>query len=168
MKFKPGIWLTAIGAISFFASSIYGIMRQNVDLPEETKKIIIKAEKKVNATNDFLIESVQPLANRISDDSLAHICSSKGVSIYKFKRGQAAYWNNQEYSIEPSNGNQFSVLDQNGVYLAAWNRQIDSHQWVFVLNIFDLEFPKISVDSLDISLNTSMFLAGVPMHGSHC
>jgi signal transduction histidine kinase len=167
MKFKPGIWLTAIGAISFFASSIYGIMRQNVDLPEETKKIIIKAEKKVNATNDFLIESVQPLANRISDDSLAHICSSKGVSIYKFKRGQAAYWNNQEYSIEPSNGNQFSVLDQNGVYLAAWNRQIDSHQWVFVLNIFDLEFPKISVDSLDISLNTSMFLAGVPMHGSH-
>ena len=166
MKFKPGIWLTAIGAVSFFTFGIYGIMRQNVNLSEETHRIIETAEQKVESTNAFLIEQIQPQLNKIADDSLAGICKNRDISVYKFKRGQALFWNNQEYSIEPANGNHFSVIDQNGVYLAAWNRQIDSHQWVFVQNIFDLEFPKISADSLDISLNTSMFLGGIAMEGS--
>jgi len=166
MKFKPGIWLTAIGAVSFFTFGIFGIMRQNVNLSEETDRIIETAEQKVESSNAFLIEQVQHKLNKIADDSIAGICKSHDISVYKFKRGQALFWNNQEYSIEPSNGNHFSVIDQNGVYLAAWNRQVDSHQWVFVQNIFDLEFPKISADSLDISLNTSMFLGGIAMEGS--
>ncbi len=166
MKFKPGIWLTAIGAVSFFTFGIYGIMRQNVNLSEETHRIIETAEQKVESTNAFLIEQIQPQLNKIADDSLAGICKNRDISVYKFKRGQALFWNNQEYSIEPANGNHFSVIDQNGVYLAAWDRQIDSHQWVFVQNIFNLEFPKISADSINISLNGSMFLSGIAMHGS--
>ncbi len=166
MKFRPGFWLTAIGAVSFFTFGIFGILRQHVDLPKETHRIIQTAEQKIESTNFFLTEQIQPNLNKVADDSLAEICEGHDISVFKFKRGQALYWNNQEYSIEPANGDHFSVIDQNGVYLATWNRQIDSHQWVFVQNIFDLEFPKISADSLDISLNTSMFLGGIAMEGS--
>lgn len=163
---RPGTWTILLGLLLLGIGAFNRVKYpKNIEL--KAKSLIDNAKNEVQALNTVL-EQYESEFYQADAPRFIFLCDSLGLVGLRFKNEIPQVWNSNEYQLQTLRINKFEVVEQNGIYLAVWNRNRDSVSLLFAHNLFGLSFPEITSSEtynprLDIYLGTAPVDNSMPL-----
>lgn len=155
---RPGTWIILLGLLLLTIGS-FNRFQHPKNIRSKSESLIQNAETKVQELNAVL-EQYESEFYKADAPRFIALCDSLGLVGLRFKNEIPQVWNSNEYQLQTLRINKFEVIEQNGIYLAVWNRNRDSVSLIFAHNLFGLSFPEITSNEtfnppLDLFLGTA-------------
>lgn len=155
---KPAIWILMLG-LFLLGFSAYEQSIESCSLEQKRGEIIRRVENDIEQLNKALVAKEAELFDA-DDAHFLRICDSLQLLGVRYQKGTPQIWNNHDFQLANSSDVAFQILEQNGVYLAVWNRKREDKTFVVGYNVFNLDFPEINTDKvprpkLDLFLGTA-------------
>ncbi len=160
---RPGTWIILLGLL-LLSIGTYDRLEHPKDIQVKTKSLIKNAEAKVQELNTVL-EQYESEFYKADATRFVALCDSLGLVGFRFKNEIPQVWNSNEYQLQTLRENKFEVIEQNGIYLAVWNRNRDSVSLLFAHNLFGLSFPEIASNEI-YNPPLDLFLGTAPVENS--
>ena len=160
---KPGIWLALLGILLIAVGATIRFQNPK-NISQKAQNIIAEAEANVAGINALLAEKEDFLFEANPDDFVRY-CDSLGLVGLKFEKGVPQVWNSQDFQLQVVRENSFELIEQNGVYLAVWNRNRGTRSLIIGYNLFGLSFPEITSNEA-FNPPLDLFLGSVPVENS--
>lgn len=140
-----GVLWRAIGLI-LLASGVFLNLNEHGSEPN-SQKIIDEAQQEITEADDLILKLKDSFGQAKSFMPWFDELKNKNIDAFLFYQGKPIEWTCQDFQVVPQLGNQFGLINQNGVYLATWNLEINNYTFVFVTNAFNSKFPQIQSKS---------------------
>jgi signal transduction histidine kinase len=155
-----GVFLRAIGLILL----VLGVWLNSNEYSGEpnSQKIIDQAQQEILDADELITTLKDSLGQAKSFMPWLDKLKSKDLEAFLFYQGKPIEWTCQEFQVSPQLGNQFGFINQNGVYLATWNLEINNYTYVFVSNAFNSNFPQIQsktafINGIEVVVSSDSF-----------
>lgn len=160
---KPGIWLIIIGLL-LAVLGLYLKLSKPKNIPQQQDQLIAKSIEDITRIN-ALINANETLLLQGTESDFLNFCNGESLIGMRLVSGTPQVWNNNDYQIEINRTNSFEIIQQNGIYLAVWNRNRASTSTVIAYNLFGLKFPEITSDQ-PYSPDIDLFIGNIPVEKS--
>ncbi|MGC6415139.1 MAG: sensor histidine kinase [Bacteroidia bacterium] len=165
LKQKISGLITILGIVFLFIGLVQTNKKSSLNQDILVQKFISQAEKSVTYKDSLLFAFGVDSLNKRSTLELDSFSEKSGLDIIVSYQNKPKYWTTNDYSVKPHFQNDFSVIDQNGIYLAVWNRVEGDYVYSFIYNIFNLNAALIRQSNNEEN-QPMVFLSGVEFSGS--
>jgi len=132
-------WIITILGIVFISVGYYAEEKSaSIDYNKKLQDFIHHSEIEVSKKDSLLYEFGQDGLYLHSEVELDSFSKFTNLQIIVSHENKPKFWTTNDYAVKPQFQNDFSVIDQNGVYLAVWNRIEGDYIYSFIYNIFGL------------------------------